>query len=55
MKLDESEVSTAASSLVSKPNCKSAVWKYFGFHPNSNWEPEDMDIPLCKVCSYENR
>jgi len=50
MKLDESEVSTAASSLVSKPNCKSAVWKYFGFRPDSNGKPDDMDKPLCKVC-----
>jgi len=50
MELDESEVSTAALSLVSKPNCKLAVWKYFGFHPNSNGKPDDICKPLCKVC-----
>jgi len=50
MELDKSEVSTAVSFLVSKPNNKSAVWKYFGFCPDSNGKPDDMDKPLCKVC-----
>jgi len=50
MELDKSKVSTATLSLVSKPNCKSAVWKYFVFCPDSNGKPNNMDKLLCKVC-----
>ena len=38
-------------SLVPKPNAKAAVWKYFGFVPNSSGTPEDLDSPICKYRS----
>ena len=37
-------------SLVNKPNCKSTVWKYFGFIPDVNGKPEDINKPKCKIC-----
>ena len=37
-------------SHVNKPNCKSTIWKYFGFVPDSNGKPEDTNKLQCKIC-----
>lgn len=36
--------------LVSKRNAKAPIWKYFGFKPNANREPENVNEATCKLC-----
>ncbi len=36
--------------LVSKHNAKAPVWQYFGFKPNANREPENVNEAICKLC-----
>ena len=37
-------------SLVDKANTKSVIWKYFGFVPDDNGKPSNIEKPQCKVC-----
>ena len=43
-------LASSEGSLVDKPNIKSAIWKYFGFIPDDNGKPSNIDKPQCKVC-----
>ena len=49
MTSDQPGTSTELS-LVSKPNCKSTIWKYFRFLPDLNGRPQDTNRPQCKIC-----
>ncbi|KAK7898280.1 hypothetical protein WMY93_019133 [Mugilogobius chulae] len=40
----------AAANLVPKQNTSSAVWEHFGFQPNENGEPENLEQAVCKIC-----
>ncbi len=33
-----------------KRNAKAPVWQYFGFKPNANREPENVNEAICKLC-----
>ena len=42
-----------AEHLVEKRNTKSPVWTYFGFVPDDDGEPKDVNSPTCKICSED--
>ncbi len=39
-----------ADDLVSKRNAKAPIWQYFGFKPNANSQPENVNEAICKLC-----
>ncbi len=39
-----------ADDLVSKRNAKAPIWQYFGFKPNANSQPENVNEEICKLC-----
>ena len=36
--------------LVAKPKCVSGVWGYFGFIPNDQGQPQNINEAICKLC-----
>ena len=36
--------------LVGKKNAVSPIWKYFGFIPDRDNKPKDIDEAMCKTC-----
>ena len=50
---DTSSGSSNGSELVSKPNGKAFVWKYFGFERNEKGKPRSKDHPKCRLCRLE--
>ena len=50
---DTSSGSSNGSQLVSKPNAKAFVWKYFGFERNEKGKPRSKDHPKCRLCRLE--
>ncbi|KAK7918646.1 hypothetical protein WMY93_009930 [Mugilogobius chulae] len=43
-------MAAAAANLVPKQNTSPAVWEHFGFQPNENGEPENLEQAVCKIC-----
>uniref|UniRef100_A0A0E9X6Q2 BED-type domain-containing protein n=1 Tax=Anguilla anguilla TaxID=7936 RepID=A0A0E9X6Q2_ANGAN len=37
--------------LVAKPNVTSPVWEHFGFEPNEDGKPKNLDEAVCRICS----
>ena len=40
--------------LVSKTTAISPIWTFFGFKPNDNGEPKDVNQPICRLCKRMN-
>lgn len=36
--------------LVAKKNVTSPIWAHFGFKPDGNGKPENLDEPVCRIC-----
>ena len=37
-----------------KRNTKSPVWTYFGFVPDDDGEPKDVNSPTCKIICFKD-
>ena len=48
-----SKTSSSEITLVDKLNTKSPIWKYFGFIPDTNGRPANINKPQCKQCHKE--
>ena len=43
-------MATRVEDLVAKPKCVSGVWGYFGFVPNEQGQPQNINEAICKLC-----
>ena len=48
MKMAANQIS--AQDLIPKRNATAPAWEFFGFLPDENGDPLNVDKPICKIC-----